>query len=160
MRNILITTFATILVPGVAVLLVPYWILVATGGLQPPQIGFVEIVSIALAVIGAAMVVWVSIAFVAKGEGTPVPIAPPRNFVAEGLYRFVRHPMYTGALLILFAESVFFRSAWILLYAGMLWLAFHLFTELYEEPQLLQRFGDQYLQYKSDTPRWIPRRPR
>jgi protein-S-isoprenylcysteine O-methyltransferase Ste14 len=160
MRNVLVTAFATILVPGVAVFLVPYWILQATGGLTPPQIGFIEIASIALALLGAVMVIWVSVAFVSKGRGTPVPTHPPRDFVAEGLYRFVRNPMYSGALLILFAESVFFRSAWLLLYAGMLWLALHAFTVLAEEPQLEQRFGDQYRQYKVETPRWIPRRPR
>ena len=35
--------------------------------------------------------------------------------------------MYLGVLLILFAEAIFFRSAWILLYASMLWLALHSF---------------------------------
>ncbi len=104
MRNILVTVIATVLVPGGAVVLVPYWILHATGGLASPQVGFLEVVSVALALAGAGMVVWVSATFVAKGGGTPVPIDPPQNFVAEGLYRFVRNPMYFGALLILFAE--------------------------------------------------------
>jgi len=160
MRNILVTVIATVLVPGVAVVLVPYWILQATGGLASPQVGFLEVGSVALALAGAGMVVWVSATFVAKGGGTPVPIDPPQNFVAEGLYRFVRNPMYFGALLILFAESIFFRCAWILLYAGLLWLALHSFTVLLEEPQLEQRFGGTYLDYKTRTPRWIPRRPR
>ena len=128
MRKILVTAIATVLVPGVAVLLVPYWILLATGGLASPQVGFIEIASLALALVGATMVVWVSVTFVAKGGGTPVPVDPPHNLVAEGLYRFIRNPMYFGALLILFAESIFFRSAWVLLYAGMLWLALHIFT--------------------------------
>ena len=68
--------------------------------------------------------------------------------------------MYFGALLILFAESIFFRCAWILLYAGVLWLALQSFTVLLEEPQLEQRFGGAYLDYKTRTPRWIHRRPR
>lgn len=160
MRNVLVTVVATVFVPGSAVLLVPYWILRATGGLALPQVGFLEVVSVALALAGAGMVVWVSATFVAKGGGTPVPIDPPQNFVAEGLYRFVRNPMYFGAVLILFAESIFFRSAWILLYAAVLWLALHTFTVLLEEPQLEQRFGGTYLGYKTRTPRWIPRRPR
>jgi protein-S-isoprenylcysteine O-methyltransferase Ste14 len=159
-RNILLTTAATILVPGVAVVLVPYWILQITGGVTPPAVGLLEVVSVLLALFGAAMVVWVSIAFVTHGGGTPVPIEPPRNFVAAGLYRFVRNPMYFGALLALFAEAVLFRSLWILLYAGMLWLALHTFTVLLEEPQLERRFGEAYREYRRRTPRWIPRRPK
>jgi protein-S-isoprenylcysteine O-methyltransferase Ste14 len=147
-------------VPGAAVLLGPYWILQATGGVTTPTVGLLEVVSILLALVGAGMVVWVSIVFVTHGRGTPVPIEPPRNFVAAGLYRFVRNPMYFGALLALFAEAIFFRSVWILLYAGMLWLALHTFTVFLEEPQLEGRFGDTYREYRQRTPRWIPRRPK
>ena len=160
MKKALVTVIATILVPGIAVFLVPCWILQATGNLPSPRVGFIEVVSIALALVGAGMVLWVSETFVVRGGGTPVPIYPPRDFITEGLYRFVRNPMYFGALLILFAESIFFRSAWILLYAGMLWLAFHAFAVLLEEPQLERRFGGAYLDYKTRTPRWLPRRPR
>lgn len=159
MKNILVTALATMLVPGVAVLVIPYLILQATGGMIEGQ-GLLGVVLIALALLGAGMVVWVSVTFVAKGRGTPVPIQPPQNFVAEGLYQFVRNPMYGGALLILFAEAILFRSAWILLYAGTMWLALHTFTVLLEEPQLDRRFGETYRQYKTQTPRWIPRRPK
>ena len=159
MKNILLTAVATVVVPGAAVVLVPYLVLQATGGVSTPQVGLIEVVSVVLALMGASMVVWVSVTFVTHGKGTPVPIEPPKNFVAAGLYRFVRNPMYFGALLTLFAEAALFRSAWILLYAGLLWLALHTFTVLLEEPQLERRFGDPYRAYKARTPRWIPRRP-
>jgi protein-S-isoprenylcysteine O-methyltransferase Ste14 len=68
--------------------------------------------------------------------------------------------MYLGVLLILFAEAILFRSAWILLYAAMLWLALHSFAVLLEEPQLERRFGDTYRAYRAHTPRWLPRRPK
>ena len=159
MKNALVSALATIVVPGVAVILVPYWILRATGELNGPRIGLLETVAIALALLGAVMVVWVSVAFVTRGKGTPVPVAPPEVLVAEGLYRFVRNPMYVGALLALVAEALLFRSAWILLYAGFLGLALHTFTVLLEEPDLERRFGESYRAYKERTPRWIPRRP-
>lgn len=160
MKNALVSALATILVPGVAAVLVPCWILRATDGLAGPLIGPLEMVAIALVLLGGVMVVWVSSAFVIRGKGTPVPVAPPENLIAAGLYRFVRNPMYVGALLALVAEAAFFRSAWILLYAGFLWLALHTFTVLIEEPDLERRFGDSYRDYKARTPRWIPRRPR
>jgi protein-S-isoprenylcysteine O-methyltransferase Ste14 len=68
--------------------------------------------------------------------------------------------MYLGALLILLAETVLFRSPWILLYAAALWLALHTFAVLIEEPQLERRFGDTFRDYKARTPRWLPGPPR
>jgi len=101
MKNILLTVLATILVPGLAVAAVPYWILQVTRPESAPQEGVMGGILTALALLGAGMVVWVSITFVTKGKGTPIPIQPPRAFIAEGLYRFVRNPMYLGVLLIL-----------------------------------------------------------
>jgi len=160
LRNALIASLSTIIVPGGAVVLVPYLILQATGVSSIAQVGPMEIGSLILGLIGLSMVVWVSVAFVTQGKGTPAPIEPPKNFVAAGLYRFLRNPMYFGALLTVFAEALFFRSTWLLLYGAILWLALHIPTVLFEEPQLERRFGDSYRQYKARTPRWIPRRPR
>jgi protein-S-isoprenylcysteine O-methyltransferase Ste14 len=160
LRNALIAALSTIIVPGGAVVLVPYLILQATGASSVPQLGPTQIGSLILALVGVSMVVWVSIAFVAQGKGTPAPIEPPKHFVATGLYRFLRNPMYFGALLTVFAEALFFRSGWLLLYGAILWLALHIPTVLFEEPQLERRFGESYRQYKARTPRWIPRCPR
>ena len=40
-----------------------------------------------------------------------------------------------------------------------MFLAFHCFVVLYEEPALTRRFGDAYRAYRDAVPRWIPRRP-
>ncbi len=160
MRNAIVSALATLIVPGGAVVLVPVLVLRQTGSLPVPKLGPLEFGSMVLGIIGVGMVVWVSYAFVAFGRGTPVPIQPPREFVAAGLYQFVRNPMYLGALLVLFSEAVLFRSPWLLLYTGLLWLALHTFTVLWEEPQLERRFGQTYRDYKGSTPRWFPRPPR
>ncbi len=136
MRNALIATLATIIVPGGATILVPYLILQATGISSLPQIGLAEIASLVLALLGVSMVVWVSVAFVTQGKGTPAPVEPPKNFVAAGLYRFLRNPMYFGALLTVLAETLFFHSAWLLLYVAILWLALHSTTVLFENLSL------------------------
>src|SRR3989304_2456235 len=101
----LIASLSTIIVPGGAVVLLPYLILQATGVSSIAQFGPMEIGSLILGLIGLSMVVWVSVAFVTQGKGTPAPIEPPKNFVAAGLYRFLRNPMYFGALLTVFAEA-------------------------------------------------------
>ncbi len=160
MRNTLITIAGTILVPCILHLIIPYLILTGIAEFTFPQLGLIEVVSILLAVMGISMVVWVSTTFVRRGKGTAVPLLPPNVFVSTGLYRFVRNPMYVGLLLVILAEAIFFRSVWLLLYAFILWLPTHTYTVLVEEPQLEARFGDTYRDYKSGTPRWIPRPPR
>jgi protein-S-isoprenylcysteine O-methyltransferase Ste14 len=116
--NALVTTLATLLVPGVASLVVPYFILRATGQPLLRALGAVQIAALLIAFVGAAMVVWVSFSFVRHGGGTPVPVVPPKRFVSHGLYRWVRNPMYVGALLVLLADVIYTGSLWILIYTA------------------------------------------
>ena len=52
-------------------------------------------------------------------------------------------------------ESLFFESAWLLGYAAIIALGFHLFVVLYEEPTLRREMGAAYMQYCGEVPRWI-----
>jgi len=92
-----------------------------------------------------------------EGQGTPAPIDPPRKLVIHGPYRFVRNPMYIAALCESGGITVQFASGSALIYTVCLWLAFHLFVTLYEEPHLKKVFGTDYEQYLKDVPRWLPR---
>ena len=79
--------------------------------------------------------------------------------MARGLYRYSRNPMYVGVLSLVFAQALFFASPGTLLYAALLFLAFHAFVVLYEEPTLARSFGAAYQRYLASVPRWIPRLP-
>jgi len=124
-----------------------------------PGIGLVQVFAGLVVACGLYMVLWVSIVFVRKGQGTPIPIEPPTRLVLQGLYRYVRNPMYAGAVLILLGDVIFFHSGWLLLYAVGLWSALHIALVVFEEPQLKKRFGADYEQYLKAVPRWIPRMP-
>ena len=43
-------------------------------------------------------------------------------------------------------------------YAAGVWLVFHVFVVLYEEPTLRRQFGQSYVAYRESVRRWIPRR--
>src|ERR1044072_3426027 len=47
---------------------------------------------------GAGVLVHAFARFVAEGVGTPAPVAPTRELVVGGLYRYVRNPMYLAVL--------------------------------------------------------------
>jgi protein-S-isoprenylcysteine O-methyltransferase Ste14 len=151
------TAVATLVVPGIACLLIPYFILRATGDTLSLPTNLVQLVAILIFILGLYLVVWVSVAFVRIGQGTPIPIEPPTRLVIVGPYRYLRNPMYTGALLMVLAEALYFGSWWIVLYAAGLWAILHAFLVLLEEPQLQRRFGSEYENYLKTAPRWIPR---
>ena len=95
--------------------------------------------------------------FALQGLGTPAPIAPPQNLVVTGLYRYVRNPMYVAVVAVILGQGILFGDQRLLIYGGLMWLAFHAFVLAYEEPVLAESFGAQYEVFRANVPRWIPR---
>jgi protein-S-isoprenylcysteine O-methyltransferase Ste14 len=112
---------------------------------------------IALVAGGGLLALSCVVHFVVEGKGTPAPFDAPRVFVAAGPYRFVRNPMYIGGLAVLFGFGLILRAPSVLGLALLAALFVHLFVVFVEEPGLTQRFGENYLAYKSTTNRWLPR---
>jgi protein-S-isoprenylcysteine O-methyltransferase Ste14 len=106
---------------------------------------------------GAAIILRCFTDFTFTGHGTPNPADPPKTLVTSGLYRYVRNPIYVGVLAITIGHFLWFRTIWMLIYALGLFLIFHLFFTLYEEPTLRKKFGAAYEQYCTSVPRWIPK---
>ncbi|MGE3251307.1 MAG: isoprenylcysteine carboxylmethyltransferase family protein [Hyphomonadaceae bacterium] len=94
--------------------------------------------------------------FAFEGRGTPAPIAAPKTLVVSGLYRHVRNPMYVALLTLIAGQGLLFGDAQLFVWAGVFWLATHLFVFFYEEPALGDAFGAQYDAYRAGVRRWIP----
>jgi protein-S-isoprenylcysteine O-methyltransferase Ste14 len=112
---------------------------------------------ISLIGIGAAGLLWCIWEFYSQGRGTLAPVDPPKNLVIRGLYRYVRNPMYVSVVTILLGEAIMFRSAAVLIEAGVFFAMAHLFVVMYEEPALRRQFGASYERYSQTVGRWIPR---
>jgi protein-S-isoprenylcysteine O-methyltransferase Ste14 len=158
--NAIKTTFAAILVPGVICLLIPIWIATSTMDLAARGFGVLQVLAIPIVLYGIYLVVAVCVAFVREGHGTPIPIDPPKEFVRTGWYRYVRNPMYLGAVLIFTGDVVYTGSVWIFLFGLFMFLMLHTFVVVFEEPQLVRRFGQSYSDYMKEVPRWLPRFPK
>jgi protein-S-isoprenylcysteine O-methyltransferase Ste14 len=107
--------------------------------------------------IGGAILLWSFWNFLIQGHGTPAPIDPPKELVAVGFYRYVRNPMYVGILAMIIGHFLWFKYWNLLIYALVVFLAFHAFVTFYEEPTLERKFGAAYEDYLRKVPRWIPR---
>ena len=110
-----------------------------------------------IAGLGGVITVSCIAVFASRGEGTPLPLDAPRKFVATGPYRYVRNPMYVGAILVLVGAGFAVLSPSIVLLGFAFWGLTHLLVLVYEEPVLTAKFGDAYTRYKAEVNRWLPR---
>lgn len=95
--------------------------------------------------------------FAHRGRGTLSPADPPRQLVVQGLYRYVRNPMYLSVTAIVLGEVLLTRSTALLAYWAIWFVAVNLFVIAYEEPTLRRQFGESYDRYTTSVGRWIPR---
>ena len=59
----------------------------------------------------------------------------------SGLYLRVRNPMYVGVVSAILGQALLFGSGAVAGYGALVFLTFHVFVLLYEEPVLLRQFG-------------------
>jgi protein-S-isoprenylcysteine O-methyltransferase Ste14 len=95
--------------------------------------------------------------FVTDGEGTLAPWDPPQRLVIRGPYRFVRNPMISGVVFVLFGEALVLLSGPHLTWALIFLAVNFVYIPLIEETGLRHRFGDSYVEYCRHVPRLIPR---
>ena len=91
-----------------------------------------------------------------KQMKTPIcPTATPQVLVTWGPFRFSRNPIYLGMLLMLMA-STFFMGTLPAVFAPLaFFVTIDRFFIPYEERNLEQQFGQQYLNYTRDVRQWI-----
>ncbi len=82
----------------------------------------------------------------------PENISPPR-LVTDGLYRYVRHPLYTAALVFIWLIPI---MTWNLLALIIGLSAYIIIGAYFEERKLLLDFGDAYTEYRRHTPMLVP----
>ncbi len=77
----------------------------------------------------------------------------PASLVTGGLYRLVRHPLYTAGLLFLWLSPTVTVNSFTLYVGATLYI---LIGAAFEERKLLREFGQAYADYRSRTPMLIP----
>ena len=125
-------------------------------GLLPKVLRFpVFVLAVGLGII---VTVWSAFHFL-KVKGTPVPFNPPPKLVNTGPHRYVRNPMLTGVFLILFGVGFGLNSLSLVLVFTPLYVLLNVWELKHiEEPELVRRLGDEYIEYRQKTPMFIPGR--
>jgi len=82
------------------------------------------------------------------------------RLVTYGIFAWARNPLYIGNFLIWMGFVTISGVLWFLPFAVLLFAVEYELIVRYEEGVLESIFGREYLDYKSGTPRWIPRPPK
>ena len=115
-------------------------------------------ISLSLPVIigGLFLIGWSAFQFL-KEKGTPVPFNPPPRLVTKGPFAFVRNPMITGVFIVLLGLGILIRSVSLVFLFTPLFILFNYWElKAIEEPELVKRLGDEYVDYRKRTPMFIP----
>ena len=112
-------------------------------------------IGLVLLVPGLVVLLWCVREFYVSGKGTLAPWEPPRTLVVTGLYRYSRNPMYVGVVLIVWGWALGFQASWLVIYALVVMVGFHLRVLLNEEPYLARTHGEAFTHYKARVPRWF-----
>ncbi len=146
-----------VILPVTMTAVVPFLILSAghagTIGLSS---GMFLMVGAVMTAAGVALTGWAIWLFATIGGGTLAPWDPPENLVIAGPYRHVLNPMMSGTLSILAGETLVFLSTGLLVWFALFFAVNSIYIPFFEEPSLKRRFGNEYIQYKQNVPRWIP----
>jgi len=151
---------ATLLLPGMVILLIPCLILHSFTPTEWPAVSITTILVTLMAIAALIVLLHCIWDFAFYGWGTLAPLDPPKILIIRGLYRYTRNPMYLAVVCILLAEAWLFSSISMFIYTVLVFLCFHLFVIYYEEPHLRSQFGASYQEYTHVIPRWaITTRP-
>ena len=99
---------------------------------------------------------WMGMLTLKKQWSTVVVVSDNHKLVDTGIYKFIRHPIYTGLLLELFGFGLAltnWASILIRLVPNIASLTYRIFVE---EKVLEKSFGNDYINYERRTKRLIP----
>src|SRR5512138_3038657 len=100
---------------------------------------------------------WVRLAGVAAaGTVTRRRSRNVQRLVTYGIFSWVRNPLYVGNFLVWMGFAVISGVLWFLPVAAVIFAIEYTLIVRYEEGVLESIFGQEYLAYKTRTPRWFP----
>ena len=102
------------------------------------------------------LVRWTAIRTLGKYFTGTVLIKDDHRLVRSGLYKYLRHPAYTGTLLAHFGLGLSFSNWFTLGFSTIPFLAVALYRMHVEEQALREAFGSEYVSYSRTSKRLIP----
>ncbi len=115
----------------------------------------IAIASSVVILVGAALVAISAFRAMRRAQTAVNPSQPTTAIVSNGAFSFSRNPIYLSLTLLYIGISLLFNALWGLLLLLPLMIVVQNGVINREEHYLEQKFGDEYLRYKTSVRRWI-----
>ena len=109
-----------------------------------------------LLLVGGLVIRWTAILTLGRFFSTSVAIQQDHRLVRTGLFRLVRHPSYSGLLLLFLGMGLSFGNWLSFAVIVVPFLAALLYRIQVEESSLIEALGQDYLEYCKETKRLLP----
>lgn len=95
---------------------------------------------------------WISAVLISKIDNSIIN----NHLLTDGIYSYLRNPIYTAFAFLLFGLSLFFKNLWAISLIPTFWFTMTILIKNTEEKWLIKEFGDEYLKYCKKVNRIFP----
>ena len=115
-----------------------------------------DLISIIILLIGILILINPIFKFIkSKTTIDPIKFTKVNKLIISGIYKYSRNPMYLGLLMIVISTSIFFLNIFSITTPFLFYCWINRFQIKREEIFLTEKFGKEYMLYKTKTRRWI-----
>ena len=115
-----------------------------------------DLISILILLIGMLILINPIFKFIkSKTTIDPIKFKKVNKLITTGIYKYSRNPMYLGLLMIVTSTSLFYLNIISITTPFLFYFWINRFQIKREEIFLTEKFGKEYLLYKTKTRRWI-----
>ncbi len=131
------------------------WICGEWGRIRPGWLN--QVLGPVLTIGGIALVIWSVLTQHRVGDGTPAPMVATQKLVSTGPYSYTRNPMTLGALFLYSGIGIWMSSGLLIMLSIFVFSILLSFIYIHETRELVERFGEEYLDYRKRTPFLVPK---
>lgn len=102
------------------------------------------------------LILFSGIGLLATGWRQIYKVRKENKLATDGLYKFVRHPQYTGIFIAVFGQLIHWPTILTITFAPFIFLMYYRLS-LKEEQHMIEKFGESYKSYALVTPRFFPK---
>ena len=115
-----------------------------------------DLISIITLLIGVLILINPILKFIkSKTTIDPIKFKKVNKLIISGIYKYSRNPMYLGLLMIVISTSIFYLNIFSITTPFLFYCRINRFQIKREEIFLAEKFGKEYMSYKTKTRRWI-----
>ena len=142
--------------PPILVIILTSLVYISSTKLELIYLPYRQTISILILVIGLIIIISPIVNFIkSKTTVNPVKFKNVNRLVTTGIYKHSRNPMYLGMIIVIISITVYYLNYLSVFSPLIFYIWINKFQISREEIFLEDKFGDEYLKYKSKTRRWI-----